>query len=283
MEILSTTISLREAISAQRTQQRRIAFVPTMGNLHAGHLQLVRQARALADCVVVSIFVNPMQFGPNEDFASYPRTLDADKAALQAEAVELLFLPSTGEMYSAGVEHATRVEVPGFEGDLCGRSRPGFFSGIATVVSALFNRVQPDIAVFGEKDYQQLMMIKRMVRDLCIPVEVHGVATMREADGLAMSSRNGYLDTAQRDRAVRLYQVLCEVKSGLEAGRRDYAALELQARESLQQAGFEPDYVSIREQGSLHLPGPESDQLVVLAAAMLGRTRLIDNISLSIS
>jgi pantoate--beta-alanine ligase len=283
MQILSTTTSLRENISKQRTQGRRIAFVPTMGNLHAGHLQLVRQASTLADCVVVSIFVNPMQFGPNEDFATYPRTLDADKAALKAEGVEVLFLPTVKEMYTDGLEQATRVEVPGFEGDLCGRSRPGFFIGIATVVSGLLNRVQPDIVVFGEKDYQQLVMIKRMVRDLCMPIEVRGVATMRESDGLAMSSRNGYLDAAQRDRAIRLYQVLGAVKAALESGSRDFAALEQQALESLRQTGFEPDYVSVREQHSLRVPGTGSRQLVVLGAATLGSTRLIDNISLSIT
>jgi pantoate--beta-alanine ligase len=283
MQILSTTTSLRENISKQRTQGRRIAFVPTMGNLHAGHLQLVRQASTLADCVVVSIFVNPMQFGPNEDFATYPRTLDADKAALKAEGVEVLFLPTVKEMYTDGLEQATRVEVPGFEGDLCGRSRPGFFIGIATVVSGLLNRVQPDIVVFGEKDYQQLVMIKRMVRDLCMPTEIRGVATMRESDGLAMSSRNGYLDAAQRDRAIRLYQVLGAVKAALESGSRDFAALEQQALESLRQTGFEPDYVSVREQHSLRVPGTGSRQLVVLGAATLGSTRLIDNISLSIT
>lgn len=283
MQTLTTTTSLRETISAQRTQGQRIAFVPTMGNLHAGHLQLVRQASTLADYVVVSIFVNPMQFGPNEDYATYPRTLDADKAALQAEGVDLLFMPAVSEIYTEGLEQVTRVEVPGFEGDLCGRSRPGFFTGIATVVSGLFNRVQPDIAVFGEKDYQQLVMIRRMVRDLCMPIEVHGVETMRESDGLAMSSRNGYLDAAQRDTALRLYQVLGEVKAGLQAGNRDFGALERQAMDSLQEAGFEPDYVSIREQDSLRAPGPGSDRLVVLAAATLGRTRLIDNIRLSIT
>jgi pantoate--beta-alanine ligase len=254
-----------------------------MGNLHAGHLQLVRQATTLADYVVVSIFVNPMQFGPNEDYATYPRTLDADKAALQAEGVDLLFMPEVSEIYSDGLEQATRVEVPGFEGDLCGHSRPGFFTGIATVVAGLFNRVQPDIAIFGEKDYQQLVMIKRMVRDLCMPIEVHGVETMREADGLAMSSRNGYLDAAQRDTAVHLYQVLGEVKAGLQAGNRDFGSLEQQAIDSLREAGFEPDYVSIREQDSLRVPGPGSDRLVVLAAATLGGTRLIDNIRLSVT
>ena len=283
METLTTTTSLRECIRAQRAQGRRIGFVPTMGNLHAGHLQLVRQATTLADYVVVSIFVNPMQFGPGEDFATYPRTFDADKAALQAEGVDLLFMPEVREIYTDDLEQVTRVEVPGFEGDLCGRFRPGFFTGIATVVTGLFNRVQPDIAVFGEKDYQQLVMIKRLVRDLCMPVEVHGVETVREADGLAMSSRNGYLDAAERAGAAQLYQVLGEVKAGLEAGGRDFAALEQQAMERLLDAGFKPDYVSIREQDSLRVPGPGSSQLVVLAAATLGTTRLIDNIRLSVT
>jgi pantoate--beta-alanine ligase len=283
METLTTTTLLRECIRAQRAQGRRIGFVPTMGNLHAGHLQLVRQATTLADYVVVSIFVNPMQFGPSEDFATYPRTFDADKVALQAEGVDLLFMPEVREIYTDDLEQVTRVEVPGFEGDLCGRFRPGFFTGIATVVTGLFNRVQPDIAVFGEKDYQQLVMIKRMVRDLCMPIEVHGVETVREPDGLAMSSRNGYLDVAERAGAAQLYQVLGEVKAGLEAGGRDFAALEQRAMERLLEAGFKPDYVSIREQDSLRVPGPGSSQLVVLAAATLGTTRLIDNIRLSVT
>ena len=283
MQTLTTTASLRESIQAQRALGKRIAFVPTMGNLHDGHLQLVRQARALADCVVVSIFVNPMQFGPNEDFATYPRTRDADTAALQAEGVDLLFVPAVEELYTGSLDEVTRVEVPGFEGDLCGRSRPGFFTGIATVVTGLFNRVQPDVAVFGEKDFQQLVMIRRMVRDLCMPIEVHGVATMREPDGLAMSSRNSYLDAGQRGRAIRLYQVLCEVAASLQAGSREYEVLEQKAMQSLGEAGFEPDYVSVREPSGLRLPGPDAGQLVVLAAATLGQTRLIDNISLSIT
>ena len=284
METLTTTAALRERIRAQRAQGQRIAFVPTMGNLHAGHLQLVQYAKTIAECVVVSIFVNPMQFGPQEDFARYPRTHDSDKAVLQDEGTALLFMPDVQEIYAGGdVGQVTRVEVPGFEDDLCGQFRPGFFTGIATVVTGLFNRVQPDSAVFGEKDYQQLLMIKRMVRDLCMPVEVHGVATMREADGLAMSSRNGYLDAVQRARAVRLYEVLGEVKASLEAGRRDVGTLEQQAMESLAEAGFKPDYVSIREQDSLKVPNPQATQLIVLAAATLGTTRLIDNIKISIT
>lgn len=281
METLTTTTALRECIRGRRAQGQRIAFVPTMGNLHAGHLQLVRHAREIADYVVVSIFVNPMQFGPNEDYATYPRTLDPDKAALQDAAADLLFVPDVQEIYGEDPGQVTRVEVPGFEGDLCGKYRPGFFTGIATVVTGLFNRVQPDIAVFGKKDYQQLVMIKRMVRDLCMPIEVCGVGIVREADGLAMSSRNGYLDTTERAAAVRLYQVLSEVKKALEGGAGELAALEQTALDSLAESGFKPDYVSIRQQGDLRVPEPGATGLIVLAAATLGRTRLIDNIEIS--
>ena len=281
METLTTTTALRECIRGRRAQGQRIAFVPTMGNLHAGHLQLVRHAREIADYVVVSIFVNPMQFGPNEDYATYPRTLDPDKAALQDAAADLLFVPDVQEIYGADPGQVTRVEVPGFEGDLCGRSRPGFFTGIATVVTGLFNRVQPDIAVFGEKDYQQLVMIKRMVHDLCMPIEVHGVGIVRESDGLAMSSRNGYLSATDRARAARLYQVLKEVKTALEEGAKDLAALERVALDGLSGSGFKPDYVSIRQRGDLRVPAPGATELIVLAAATLGTTRLIDNIEIS--
>jgi len=283
MDSLATTVALRERIRAERAQGKRIAFVPTMGNLHAGHLQLVQHAKTLADFVVVSIFVNQMQFGPNEDLSSYPRTLDADKAALQEMAADLLFVPEVQEIYGSTQGQVTRVEVPGFEGDLCGRTRPGFFTGIATVVTGLLNRVQPDIAVFGEKDYQQLLMIKRLVDDLCMPIEVHGVATVREADGLAMSSRNGYLCVADRARAVRLYQTLSDVGASLQGGATDFAALEQVALDALAEAGFEPDYVSIRRQADLRVPTPGETGLIVLGAANLGGTRLIDNIMISVS
>jgi len=283
MEIQTSTTALRECIRVQRAQGKRIAFVPTMGNLHAGHLQLVRQAQILADYVVVSIFVNPMQFGPNEDYGGYPRTLDADKRALQEAAADLVFVPDVQEIYGGDPGQVTRVEVPGFEGDLCGRSRPGFFTGIATVVTGLFNRVQPDIAVFGEKDFQQLLMIRRMVRDLCMPIEVHGVAIVREADGLAMSSRNGYLSATERATAARLFQVLNELKTALEGGASDLAALEQSALDNLSAAGFNPDYVSIRQRGDLRVPAPDATELIVLAAATLGTTRLIDNIIISVT
>jgi len=283
MDSLTTTAALRERIQVVRAQGQRIAFVPTMGNLHAGHLQLVQHAKTLADYVVVSIFVNPMQFGPNEDFGSYPRTLDADKAALQGVATDLLFIPDVQEIYGGNHGQVTRIEVPGFEGDLCGRSRPGFFTGIATVVAGLFNRVQPDIAVFGEKDYQQLLMIKRMVHDLCMPVEVHGLAIVREADGLAMSSRNSYLSGEERARAVRLYQLLGDIRTSLQDGATDFSALEQVALAGLAEAGFEPDYVSIRRRADLCVPAPGETQLIALGAATLGTTRLIDNIKISVT
>jgi len=263
MEIQTSTTALRECIRVQRAQGKRIAFVPTMGNLHAGHLQLVRQAQILADYVVVSIFVNPMQFGPNEDYGGYPRTLDADKRALQEAAADLVFVPDVQEIYGGDPGQVTRVEVPGFEGDLCGRSRPGFFTGIATVVTGLFNRVQPDIAV--------------------MPIEIHGAEIVREADGLAMSSRNGYLSATERATAARLFQVLNELKTALEGGASDLAALEQSALDSLSAAGFNPDYVSIRQRGDLRVPAPDATELIVLAAATLGTTRLIDNIAISVT
>ena len=283
METVTTIGELRARTAAWRDRGERIAFVPTMGNLHAGHLRLVQHARTVADRVVVSIFVNPTQFGPNEDYASYPRTLEVDKQALVDADADLLFAPPVEEVYAGDLETATRVEVPGLSDILCGEFRPGFFSGIATVVTRLFNMVQPQVAVFGEKDYQQLVLIRRMARDLCIPVEVLGVATEREPDGLAMSSRNGYLNTAEHQQAPGLYRALCAVRDALEAGARDYGQLERAAMAALSAAGFKPDYVSIRRQADLAPPGTDDADLIVLAAATLGTARLIDNIKISIT
>jgi pantoate--beta-alanine ligase len=252
-----------------------------MGNLHPGHLKLVRHARAIADYVVVSIFVNPTQFGPNEDYATYPRTLEQDSAALEEVDADLLFAPSVEEVYGSDPDGATFVEVPGLGDILCGEFRPGFFRGVATVVARLFNMVQPDIAVFGEKDYQQLVIIRRMVRDLCMPITVKGVETEREADGLALSSRNGYLNAGERARAPQLYRILSEVRVAVDSGVRDYIALERNAMVALANAGFRPDYVSIRRQADLASPGPDDVELVVLAAATLGSARLIDNVLIS--
>lgn len=281
MDSASTAADVRDRIKVWRAQGSRIAFVPTMGNLHAGHLQLVQHARTLAGHVVVSIFVNPLQFVPGEDYESYPRTLDRDRAALMDANADLLFIPAVAEMYPAGAEQVTRVEVPGLNAILCGAHRPGHFTGVTTVVAKLFNLVQPDIAVFGEKDYQQLVIIRRMVSDLCMPIEVVGVGTVREADGLAMSSRNQYLNTAERAHAPQLYQILCSVKARVEAGEGDYGSIESAAREQLAEAGFEPEYVSLRRRADLALPGPGDSELIVLAAARLGSARLIDNVKIS--
>ncbi|MGB5306073.1 MAG: pantoate--beta-alanine ligase [Gammaproteobacteria bacterium] len=283
MDSITTAAAVRARIQAWRVQGSRVAFVPTMGNLHAGHLQLVEHACAGADRVVVSIFVNPMQFGPGEDYASYPRTLDRDRAALLDAGADLLFIPAVFEMYPGGVEQVTRIEVPGLNAILCGEHRPGHFNGVTTVVAKLFNMVQPDTAVFGEKDYQQLVIIRRMVSDLCMPVAVVGVGTVREADGLALSSRNQYLSAAERTLAPQLYHTLCSAKARVEAGEEDYISIESAAHEQLAQAGFDPEYVSLRCQADLAQPGPEDRELIVLAAARLGRTRLIDNVKISTS
>lgn len=269
---------LRTAVQAWRRAGERTAFVPTMGNLHAGHIELVRQARGLADRVVVSIFVNPLQFGVNEDFASYPRTLGEDMDRLDRVGTDLVFAPSVATVYPDGQEMQTRVLVPGVSEILCGASRPGHFEGVATVVCKLFNLVQPDLAVFGEKDFQQLSIIRRMVRDLCFPVEILGVPTVREPDGLAMSSRNGYLAPKERQQAPALYRVLCRLAERVRAGEREFSRLEREGVEALKAEGFRPDYLSLRRVDDLQPPGVDDQRLILLAAAFLGRTRLIDNL-----
>jgi len=283
MDIASTATELRDRVNKWRAQGNRIGFVPTMGNLHAGHLKLVRHARTIADRVVVSIFVNPMQFGPNEDYENYPHTLEPDKKALMEADVDLLFTPAVLDIYPDTPQHSTRVEVSGLNGILCGESRPTHFTGVTTVVTKLFNLVQPDIAVFGEKDYQQLIIIRRMVKDLCMPVRIEGIETVREEDGLAMSSRNNYLSRSERAIAPQLYRVLCGVKKKLEAGERDYPGIEQAASKQLSAAGFVPEYVSIRRAADLAVPGPGDRQLIALAAANLGAARLIDNMGISIA
>ena len=276
MHIARTVAELRAAVHDWRIADGRIAFVPTMGNLHAGHLALVERAKAAGDHVVASVFVNPTQFGPNEDFDRYPRTENADAAKLAAAGVELLFLPGVEEMYPGGTGAATFVEVPGLSDILCGAHRPGHFRGVATVVARLFNLVEPHAAVFGEKDFQQLAVIRRMVRDLGFAVEVIGAPTLREPDGLAMSSRNQYLSAAERAQAPALYRLLQELGGRL-AGGEPAAALEVAGTARLAEAGFRPDYVAIRN--ALDLGEPVSGaERVVLAAAHLGGTRLIDNL-----
>lgn len=273
---------LRKRIQRWRELHQKIAFVPTMGNLHAGHIALVKRARELAQRVVVSIFVNPLQFGPGEDYIHYPRSLDADKLQLAVAGADLLFVPDLETMYPQGLEHSARVVVPELSDVLDGAHRPGHFDGVTTVVCKLFHMVQPEICLFGEKDYQQLMLVRRMVRDLCLPVEVHGVSTVREPDRLAMSSRNQYLTRAEREVAPLLYRNLLEVADAVRDGATDLAALEREAGRRLSEAGFKPDYVAVREAASLGAATESTQHFVVLGAAWLGKARLIDNIRVDI-
>ncbi len=281
MKTLTTVQSLRGMLAKDRLAGRRVAFVPTMGNLHEGHLQLVKEARQRADVVVVSIFVNPLQFGANEDLDSYPRTLAADKEKLFAEGVQYLFFPDVEEMYPEGMGRQSIVSVPELGDSLCGASRPGHFDGVATVVTKLFNIVQPDMAVFGKKDFQQLAIIKKMVTDLCLPIDILGVETARAGDGLALSSRNGYLNANQRQIAPALHRTLQECREAIACGYDSYSELEQHAKESLRSAGFEPDYFSICDAATLHAPTDFTEQLVIATAARLGNTRLIDNVTLA--
>lgn len=275
--------AVRQQVARWRQAGERTALVPTMGNLHSGHLELVARAAQLADRVLVSIFVNPMQFGEGEDFGAYPRTLQRDSEQLESVGTSLLFTPAVATVYRRPREQETRVEVCGISDILCGATRPGHFVGVATVVCKLCNMVQPDLALFGEKDFQQLLVIRRMVQDLFIPVEIVGVATVREADGLAMSSRNGYLTKEQRDRAPALYRTLRRMADAMRAGERDFAAIERQAEEALRQAGLRPDYVQVRRFEDLAETGPDDRELVILAAVYLGKARLIDNLALTLA
>jgi len=279
---VTTVADVRERVAGWRAAHQTIAFVPTMGNLHDGHLSLVRLARKAADRVVMSIFVNPTQFGPSEDFAAYPRTPEEDRERLsQAGGVDLLFVPSDGEVYPFGTRDAVRVTLPPLASELCGASRPGHFDGVASVVSRLLNIVTPDVLVLGRKDYQQLVLVERMVEDLRMSVRVISGATVREPDGLAMSSRNRYLTSDERAKAPALYRALAAAQAALEAGEKDHARIEQDAMRALEQAGFVPDYVEIRRARDLGKPSPgdAASDLIVLGAARLGRARLIDNTS----
>jgi pantoate--beta-alanine ligase len=277
VERVSGIGTLRERVAAARVAGHSIALVPTMGNLHGGHLALVDAARARAGFVVVSIFVNPLQFGPEEDFGAYPRTLATDLEALEGRGADLVFTPSVTELYPDGTDLATRVQVTGLSELLCGASRPGHFDGVTTVVAKLLHIVGPELAVFGQKDFQQLTLIRRMVRDLSMAVQILGVPTARAADGLALSSRNGYLTEEERGRAPALQRVLAGTAARVRAGEDPGAAAAV-ALDALAAEGFEPDYVSVRRQSDLGEPGTEDRALVVLGAARLGRARLIDNV-----
>jgi pantoate--beta-alanine ligase len=278
--LVRSVSAVRAAVAQWRTAGERVAFAPTMGNLHAGHMSLAALCAQAAPRVVMSIFVNPTQFAPSEDFAAYPRTLDADEALIAAAGhVGLLFVPDAAEVYPFGVEQAVRVQLPPLSRELCGASRPGHFDGVATVVCRLLNIVMPDLLFLGQKDYQQFVLMERMIADLSLPVELRMGPTQREADGLAMSSRNRYLGDEERKRAPALYRALARVRDRVLGGERDFAALTADARADLERAGFVPDYVEIRRRGDLSPAEPErTEQRVVLGAARLGRTRLIDNL-----
>jgi len=273
---------LRDTVRARRLDGARIGFVPTMGNLHAGHMALVDHARRHADFVVVSIYVNPLQFSAGEDFSTYPRTMDADSAALGAAGVDLLFAPGDSLMYPRGMDDQTKVEVPGLSDILCGAGRPGHFRGVSTVVTRLFNMVLPDLAVFGKKDYQQLLVIRRMVEDLAMPVEIAGVDTVREPDGLAMSSRNQYLQLEQRRIAPELYKSIIQARSKITSKSAKLEEICDNSMQSLAKTGFAPEYFEIRRRGDLRPPAASDHELVILAAARLGAARLIDNVELDV-
>ena len=274
MQIHSSIADLRAALQ----NRGRVVFVPTMGNLHAGHISLMQQARAHGDTVVASIFVNRLQFGPNEDFDSYPRTFQGDCDKLAAAGVDVLFAPTEADLYPEPQEYT--VEPPAIQHQLDGEFRPGHFRGVATVVLKLFNIVQPQAALFGKKDYQQLMVIRNMTRQLALPIAIIGGETVRAEDGLALSSRNGYLSAAERAEAPRLYRELNKIREAIRQGVSDLAQLENAAVNALTAAGWKTDYVALRQQSDLSRPSAANVPLVVLAASRLGSTRLIDNIEI---
>lgn len=273
--------SLRAAVKAAKQEKKRVVFVPTMGNLHEGHLDLVRRAKAEGDFVVVSIYVNPMQFGANEDLDNYPRTEDRDALLLGEMDVDLLFLPDDNAMYPGDISEHTRVDIPNITSKYCGEHRPIHFRGVATVVARLFNIVQPDCAVFGKKDYQQLFIIRKMVNDLAFPVEVVGVETTREESGLAMSSRNHYLTPEQLAIAPKLQEELRLITDLLMARAKISPELTKGAQTRLEKLGFEPHYLEVCRQSDLAVAEAGDKELVILAAAKLGETRLIDNLEVT--
>ena len=277
MQELLTIDALRESLGKIRRADKKIALVPTMGNLHAGHLSLVKQAQEIADVVVVSIFVNPTQFVEGEDFDNYPRTLEADLDYLKHINVDAVFVPNMTEIYPDNIQITTEVIVPELDSVYCGEFRPGHFKGVATIVTKLFNIVQPDIAIFGEKDYQQLLVIRSLVKNLHLPIHIIGSPTLRESDGLAMSSRNKYLSETERLLAPLLYKSIKKIATSIEKGNKDYESLEKDAFSSLKDAGFKPEYLNICD--SKTLKKPINQELVILAAAWLGKARLIDNVA----
>ena len=282
MQVVSTREELHELHEGWRHHGDHVAIVPTMGNLHEGHLSLVELARQHAERVVVTVFVNPTQFGEGEDFDEYPRTLKRDTQRLRKLDADVLFTPDVETVYPFGIDKATVISVPGLTRYFCGASRPGHFDGVTTVVARLFALVQPDVAVFGQKDYQQQLVIRHMTVDLSLPIRIITAPTVREADGLAMSSRNQYLSEAERAVAPQLHASLEAIGTELQDGKRNFGELEQSARARLESAGFRPDYVAIRRAENLEPPDRDCDEIVVLAAAGIGKARLIDNIVVSI-
>jgi pantoate--beta-alanine ligase len=277
MQVLHTAVELRAALAGQTST----AFVPTMGNLHAGHVSLIELAKRHGQPVVASIFVNPLQFGAGEDFERYPRTLQADCEKLAAAGCDFVFAPDVAEVYP--VPQTFTVQPPGsLANDLCGAFRPGHFSGVATVVLKLFNLVQPHVAVFGSKDFQQLLVIRELVRQFNLPIDIVAGATLREADGLALSSRNAYLGASERIQAAQLQRELAAIVAAIQTGERDFEALCAAASRHLKMAGWNVDYIALRDAATLQPPTPDSTQLVVLGAAWLGKTRLIDNLDFAL-
>ncbi len=276
MQQVSRIHSLREQLASVRRADKKIALVPTMGNLHEGHLSLVKQVQECADYVVVTIFVNPTQFVEGEDFDNYPRTLESDLAKLDSINVDMVFMPDSNEVYPEG-KTTTEVTVPELDSIYCGKFRPGHFKGVATVVSKLFNMVQPDLAIFGKKDYQQLLVIRSLVKNLNFSIEIIGSAIIRDNDGLAMSSRNQYLTQNERMQAPLLYKTLSEMALKIEKGEQNYEKLEEEAVSSLKKDGFRPEYLKICD--SETLKAPKKGNLVIIAAAWLGKARLIDNVA----
>jgi len=281
MQVCRTEAELRQLVNKWKRQGERVGFVPTMGNLHTGHISLVKLAAKSSDRMIVSIFVNPMQFNNPEDLDKYPRTLEDDKASLDAEGVDLIFMPEVATIYPEGMQDTTRVDVPGFFHDLEGEHRPGHFSGVATIVCKLFNLVRPDVAVFGKKDYQQWLLIKKMVRDLNMPIDVIAGETKREENGLAMSSRNNHLSADDRDHAGKIYETLKVCAESIKKGS-DHALIKDNAIKSLKSVNFEPEYIDIREQITMKEAQSNTRRLVVLIAARIGSVRLIDNLELTL-
>lgn len=280
MKTVHTIKELRSIVAQQRNNGQRIVFVPTMGNLHEGHISLVTEGLNQGDFVITSIFVNPMQFGANEDLDAYPRTLEQDQAKLFQAGNHLVFAPSANEIYPHGMDNQSKVIVPDITEHHCGASRPGHFTGVSTVVTMLFNMVQPDVAIFGQKDFQQLAVLRKMVKDLFMPIEIIGLPTARDADGLAKSSRNGYLSADERATAPKLHEVIQQTAERIRAGERNIDQLSREAEAQLSEHGFKPDYFNIVDSETLRPANETTQSITILVAAYLGQTRLIDNITL---